>query len=150
MKSRQPSLWAGSLSALLTTLWLSGCTIFDDPSPHDIAVQITGVDGTPVQVVYSKQFEAGVDDSGGTHVLLYRADTLFQALPVDTVISVEVEKRLFVEIATPGDAQLTIAARVFVDDRRVVASSWDVLPSEPWRYLYVFNQQITPVVDVVF
>ncbi len=37
-----------------------------------------------------------------------------------------------------------------VDDRTVLNDSGDVLASDPWRYVYLFNQQVSRIIDVVF
>lgn len=151
MKTHRRPFLAGSLPAASLALLLSGCSIFDDPTPHDISIQFSGGNGTPVEVIYSKQFQAGIDESSGTHVQLLQADTVLQFLPVDTVVSVEVERRLFVQLQPlDQNVQLALVAHVFVDDRNVVNDSRNVDSSNPWRYLYVFNQRITPIVDVVF
>lgn len=139
----------GALAVALSFA-LAGCTVFEDPSPHDISVQLTGGEGTPVQVIYSKQFQAGIDEAGATRLQIYQADTVMQVLPVDTVINVEVEKRLFVQVATMDGTQVTVAPRVDVDGRNVIRTSRVIVPSDPWRYAYLFNQQIAQIVDVVF
>ena len=136
--------------AAALALGLAGCSIFDDPSPHDISVRLTGGEGTPVQVIYSKQFQAGIDESGATHVQIFLADTVVEVLPVDLLVNVEIEKRLFVQVATLDSTQVSVAVRVDVDDRNVVDRSRTIVPSDPWRYAYLFNQQISQIVDVVF
>ena len=151
MRYERRHLLRASVLAASSALVLSGCSIFDDPSPHDISVQFSGGEGTPVEVIYSKQFQAGVDESGGTHVQIFLADTVLQVLPVDTVVSVEVEQRIFVQLMpVEADVHLALEAHVRVDGRSVVADSRTVDSANPWRYVYVFNQPVSPIVDVVF
>ncbi len=71
-------------------------------------------------------------------------------MPVDLVVDVEMEKRLFVQLVTLEADAGRVAVRVDVDNRNVVDRSRTIDSSDPWRYAYVFNQQISPIVDVVF
>ncbi len=136
------------LACLALVAWGTGCSIFDDPSPHDISVRLTG--DAAVEIILSKRFVAGVDEAGNTQVQVFGADTLYRTLPVDTVINVEVDRRLFVQVTPQGVDKATLGARVDVDARNVVSDSGDVFASDPWRYVYLFNQQVTRIVDVVF
>jgi hypothetical protein len=103
-----------------------------------------------VEVILSKQFVAGRNESGNTEVQIFGADTVYRMLPMDTVIDVEVDRRLFVQVTPLGVDRAAMSARVDVDARNVVNDSGDIFPSDPWRYVYLFNQQVTQIVDVVF
>jgi len=126
----------------------AGCGVFDNPTPKDVSLRLSG--NAAVEIILSRQFVAGVDESSGTHVQILSADTLHRTLPVDTVIDIAVEQRFFVQVTPEGVDKASIAARVRVDDRTVVDDSGDVPASDPWRYVYVFNQRITQIVDVKF
>lgn len=126
----------------------AGCGVFDNPTPHDISLRLSG--NAPVEIILSQRFLAGVDESGGTQVQILSADTLHRTLPLDTVVDIAVNQRFFVQVTPEGADMTSIGALVRVDDRTVLDDSGDVAASDPWRYVYVFNQQITQIVDVVF
>jgi hypothetical protein len=135
-------------AGLLLALAVAGCKLFDDPSPQDISVRLTG--DAVVEIILSKRFVAGVDEAGTTQVQVFVADTLYRTLPVDTVIDVEVDRRLFVQVTPQGVDRASVGTRVDVDDRTVVNDAGDIFTSNPWRYVYLFNQQVTRIVNVVF
>lgn len=137
-----------ALASLGFAMVVSGCKVFENPTPHDIIVRLTG--NAEVEIIMSRQFVAGVDEDGGTHLQVFSPDTLHRTLPLDTVINIEVDRRFFIQV-TPWDVdQISLGARVDVDDRNVLNDSGDVFASDPWRYVYLFNQQITRIVDVEF
>ena len=139
------------MAALVVGMVLSGaCSAFEDPTPNNITFRMSGTSGTIVEAIYSTQFIAGVDDTNTTHVQIYQADTVQQTLPIDTVIDIAVDRRFFVQIAPVSVAQTSVQVRVDVDDRNVLNDSGDVFASAPWRYVYLFNQQVSRVIDVVF
>ena len=139
------------MAALVVGMVLSGaCSAFEDPTPNNITFRMSGTSGTIVEAIYSTQFIAGVDDANTTHVQIYQADTVQQTLPIDTVIDIAVDRRFFVQIAPVSVAQTSVQVRVDVDDRNVLNDSGDVFASDPWRYVYLFNQQVSRIIDVVF
>lgn len=144
MRTRRSIALAGLGLAVL----VSGCKLFDDPTPHDITVHLTGT--ADVEIVLSKQFVAGVDELGTTHVQVFQSDTLYRTLPMDTIVDVEVDRRLFVQVTPQGVEQTTMGTRIDVNERNVLNDSGDIFASNPWRYVYLFNQQVTQIVDVVF
>ena len=136
------------LTAALCASLAAGCSLFEDPTPDHISVRVSG--GAPVEIVYSKQFVSGIDEQGVTRVQVFSTDTVFQALPLDTVIDISAERQFFVQITPTTSGTITVDTRVDVDDRTLVNASADMISSNPWRYVYQFNQQVTRIVDVVF
>lgn len=133
-----------TLAASLT----AGCGIFQDPTPNNVSVRLSG--STPVEIVYSKQFVTGLDENGVTRVQIFASDTVYQSLPLDTVVSIEAERQFFVQVKPMTEGSFSVTARVDIDDRSVVNKTADLLQSDPFRYVYQFNQKITRIVDVVF
>jgi len=140
----------GAAALVVGTVLPAACSAFEDPTPHNITFRMSGTAGTIVEAIYSKQFIAGVDETNVTHVQIFRADTVQQTLPIDTVIDIVVDRRFFVQITPVSVTQTSVQVRVDVDDRNLLNDSGDVLASDPWRYVYLFNQQVSPIIDVVF
>lgn len=136
------------LASLALATVVSGCKIFDDPTPHDISVRLTG--DAEVEIILSRQFVAGVDEFGDTQLQVFNPDTIYRTLPLDTVVDIEVDRRFFIQVTPQGADKATVGTRVDVDDRNVVNDSGDIFASDPWRYAYLFNQKIARIVDVVF
>lgn len=140
--------WFAGVAAVLLTA--GGCEIFEDRTPENIFFRMDGTSGDPVSVIYSKKFVAGVDELGVTQVEIFESDTVLHTVPFDTVIDVRIEQRMFIqaEPLTETDT-LSIDARVDVDDRNLYDQSGRLYPTEPWRFLYQFNQRFTDVVEVI-
>jgi hypothetical protein len=126
------------------------CSTFEDPTPENISFRIEGPAGTTVEAIYSTQFVAGVDEQNVTRVQVFRSDTVLHLLPIDTVFDISIDRRFFVQVTPEGSDPTAVAVRVDVDDRTVLSDTGDLVAAEPWRYVYMFNQQLTRVVDVVF
>ena len=138
--------------ALLAALPLCapGCGWFEDPTPENLRFRMSGDAGARVQVVYSTQFVAAVDEQGVTRVSLFRADTLAQTLPVDTTLYIGIDRRFFVQVLPSSAAtSLTVDVRVDVDDRSQVSERGAIRATDPWRYVYLFNQRTTRIIDTV-
>lgn len=135
--------------AALCVLTGAGCGWFEDPTPENIRIRISGPTGAPVQLVFSSQFNAAVDERGVTQVSIFRSDTLSSALPVDTTIYIGIDRRMFVEVMPLNVAEIQVRARIDVDDRTQVDEEGLVRAAEPWRYAYLFNQLVTRVIDTV-
>jgi hypothetical protein len=146
MKSR---LHLGLLAWPLAALAAWGCGAFEDITPENAFLRVDGPAGTEVQVVTSRQFVAGVNEVGVTQVRVFLADTVVQTLPVDMVVDISVEQRLYVELLPVGVDRVTVQVRVDVDDRSQVNESGDIVDVEPWRFVYLFNQVTTRIIDVV-
>lgn len=137
--------------ALLAALPLSapGCGWFEDPTPENLRFRMSGDAGARVQVVYSTQFVAAVDEQGVTRVSLFWADTLAQTLPVDTTLYIGIDRRFFVQVLPSAAPSITVDVRVDVDDRSQLSERGAIRTTEPWRYVYLFNQRTTRVIDTV-
>lgn len=142
--------FAGALVA--AALLMGGaCEIFEDGTPTQIFFEMEREEGgLQARVIYSKDFIAGVDEMGITHVQVFSADTVLHTLPIDTVINIAREQQWFVQVETLAGDTLDVSVVVDVDDRNLVSRSGGIFPDEPWRYVYVFNQRLTEDVDVSF
>jgi hypothetical protein len=134
--------------AVLVLCALSACDWFDDPTPTQVTLSVTGEAGTMAELVLSTQFVAGVTDAGVTQVQIFLADTLVRPLPIDTVVSIAVDRRFFAEVSPLESAIAEYRIRVNVDDRRLFDETGDVLAASPFRYVYSFNQATTRVIEV--
>jgi len=137
-------------AAALVCALATACSAFENRTPESINFRMTGTAATRLQVIYATQFVAGVDEAGTTQVQVFRTDTVVQAMPIDLVVDISVDQRFFVQ-ATPVDLdQAAVQIHVNVDDRALLDDSGDIFASDPFRYVYVFNQRVTRIVDVVF
>lgn len=134
--------------AAVSSLVLAACG-FDDRTPSDVFFVMSGSQGSQVQVVLATQFVAGITEEGVTEVQLLASDTLVRTLPVDTVVSVVIEQRFFVEVLPLDGDSLSVRVEVDVDDRNLYDRSGLVVKAEPFRYVYLFNHPYTEKVDVV-
>ena len=134
-----------------TALLAGACEIFEDGTPTQIFFEMEGEEGgLQVRVIYSKDFVAGVDEMGVTHVQVFASDTVLHTLPIDTVINIADEQQWFVQAETLAGDTLAVNVVVDVDDRNLVSRFGGIFPNEPFRYVYVFNQRLTESVDVTF
>ena len=129
---------------------VAGCGFFEDEVPEDIFFRMTGPSGSQVTVIYSKQFVAGVNEIGETRVEVFGADTVVHTLPIDTIIDVTLEQRLFM-MATPvmPTDTIEVEARVDVDGRNIFLDQGDLLPLVPWQFLYQYNVTFTADLEVI-
>ena len=129
---------------------IAGCGFFEDEVPEDIFFRMTGPSGSQVTVIYSKQFVAGVNEIGETRVEVFGADTVVHTLPIDTIIDVTLEQRLFM-MATPvmPTDTIEVEARVDVDGRNIFLDQGDLLPLVPWQLLYQYNVTFTADLEVI-
>jgi len=137
------------LSLILVAVAVTACSWFEDPTPEYLRFQLSGPSGATVDVVYSTQFVAGVDEQGVTHVSLYWADTLRRSLPIDTTVYIGIDRRFFVEVKPIQPDPAAVDVRVDVDNRPQIAEGGTIQSSKPWRYAYLFNQRITRIIDTV-
>lgn len=142
--------FAGAL-AVAAALLGGACEIFEDGQPEQIFFEMDREEGgLQAKVIYSRDFIAGIDEMGITHVQVFSSDTVVHTLPIDTVMSIAVEQQWFVQVETLEGDTLAVNVRVDVDGRNLVARFGGIFPNEPWRYVYVFNQRLTEDVDVTF
>lgn len=138
-------------TVLATVFALSGCSIFEDPTPETISVQMTGSAGMEVLAIYSQLFVAGINqETSTTQVRLSGADSVMQTLPIDTIINIATSRQLFLQVETmPGDTA-NVQVRIDIDSRNILSREGLIFPGTPWRYVYQFNRQLTDAVEVVF
>ena len=137
--------------AAAATLLAGACEIFEDGTPTQIFFGMEGeVGGLQARVIYSKDFIAGVDEMGITHVQVFSSDTVLHTLPIDTVINIAAEQQWFVQVETLAGDTLAVNVVVDVDDRNLVSRFGGIFPDEPFLYVYVYNQVLTESVDVTF
>jgi hypothetical protein len=134
----------------LTCVAAAGCEIFEAQTPETVSFQMTGAAGDSVTVIYSKQFVSATNEVGVTQIQLFGADTVRHVLPIDTIIDVRLERQLFIS-ARPqlvGDT-VNVAVDVFVNDRSIFDGTGNLLPDNPWLFLYRFNAAPTQAVEIV-
>jgi hypothetical protein len=133
----------------LAVAMASGCEVFTDPTPEFINFRMEGTPGEVVQMLYTKQFVAGVDETGVTRLRLFSADTVVHVLPIDTIIDVRLEQRLYMEAIPFAGDTISVTVRVDVDGRNLFNRSGSLFPSSPWQFLYQYNQAFTDDVQVI-
>lgn len=137
----------GAVAAVLASL--TACEVFRDQSPENISFRMSGGDGRLVTVIYSQEFVAGVDELNVTRVEVFVSDTVMHVLPIDTIINIAVERRLFVQVETAPTDTVVVNVRVEVDGRGVVNITGGIFPDVPWRYVYEYNQILTDLIEVI-
>ncbi|MDH3270378.1 MAG: hypothetical protein OEN56_03545 [Gemmatimonadota bacterium] len=135
------------LTAALTAL--GACQVFEDPSPEQISIQLSGSNGTQVMAIYSQIFTAGVDEAGVTLVQVADADTVFQVLPIDTIVDIAASRQMFLQVETMPNDTVDVDVQIRIDSRSVLSRSGLIFPGIPWRYVYQFNRPLTQFVEVV-
>jgi len=128
---------------------LGACEVFQDQSPENLSLRMTGSAGSQVTAIYSTEFVAGVNEINVTQVRVFSSDTVFHTLPIDTVINVALNKQFFVQVETMPDDTVDVRVRVDIDGRSVLDSEGFIFPLTPWIYVYQFNQLLTEVVEVI-
>lgn len=135
--------------AFAAALVLGACSLVEDPTPENILFRMNGEAGTQVQIVVSTEFVAGVDEFQVTQVQLFSADTVMAVLPVDTVVSVAVDRRFFVEVIPVAPDTMQVHVEVDVDTRQLLDRTGLVWQEVPFRFVYLFNQQLTQNINVL-
>lgn len=140
--------------AALAAVWavgsiLLGACLVENSTPSLVHLRISGVAGTEIQLVVSREFVAGVDQLQVTQVQLFQADTILTSLPVDTVVSISTAHRFFAEATPVQPDTLDVTVRVDVDERRLYDRRGLVWQDVPFRFVYVFNQALTQTIDIV-
>jgi hypothetical protein len=127
----------------------TGCDAFRDPTPRNVSFRMSGSDGNVVAVIYSTAFTAGVDEFGVTRVEVFVSDTVMHTLPIDTIISIVLERRLFLQVMPAPTDTLSVAVRIDVDGRVQVDTSGRIFPESPWRYVYQYNTPFTDDIELI-
>jgi hypothetical protein len=128
---------------------LSACEVFEDPTPETVSFRMDGPVGATVTVLYSKQFVAGVTESGVTQVEIFRADTVVHTLPIDTIIDVRLERRIYIQAEIVPTDTVDVDVRVDVNDRNLFDRSGKLYPALPWQFLYQYNTRFTENIEVI-
>ena len=134
---------------LLTSTALAACEVFEDQTPEFITFAMDGPAGATVSVIYSKAFVAGVNEAGITRVEIFESDTVVHTLPIDTVIDVRIDRRLFIQGDVGPSDTLFVDVAIDVDGRSLFDGTGDLFPDLPWRFLYQFNSRFTDDIEVV-
>jgi len=72
-----------------------------------------------------------------------------QTLPIDTTVSIAQNQQFFIQIQPMPSDTLDVEVQVQIDGREVLNNSGFILPTQPWRYVYQFNQLLTQAIEVV-
>ncbi len=137
-----------SVTAILSAGLLAGCDWFDDPSPDEARVSVTGDDGDQVMIWVSKQFLTGITTEGVTQVELFDADTLIRTIPWDTTINIRSEQRFFVRTVDADSVSSRARMQVWIDEDREYDREGPVDVSQ-LLFLFTFNQPVTNAVEVL-
>jgi hypothetical protein len=124
-------------------LLAGGCGLLDDPSPDEARLVIRGEAGTPVRVIISTEFVAQVNELGQTGITIFAADTLVTSLPYERVYGIEEEQRFFAEAARLDADLESVQMQVFIDGNKRFDEGGRLLDSQPYRFVYTFNQATT-------
>lgn len=145
MKIRGPFL------VLALALGAAGCDAIlgEDRTPETIRYQVLGDAGTEVQLIISSQFVSGITEEGVTQVSVFLADTVNATLPLDESRDISIDRRFYMQ-ALPVDTTTVLEARVLVDvDGRPLFDDSGFLPVDPpFRFVYVFNERTTRIIEV--
>ena len=133
--------------ALLPALaW--GCNFPDQP-PENISISIEARGAAqPLQMVFATQFVAGVNELGVTQVQLILADTMLITPPFDTTASIAVDRRFFVEALPEQADSAGLRVQIQIDGRDIYDEEGQVFPEIPFRFVYLFNQPTTRLIEV--
>ena len=125
------------------SLLAGGCGLITDPSPDEARLVIQGEAGKPVRVIISTVFVAQVDENQRTRVVIIEADTMVTTLPYENVYAIDEDQRFFAEAARLDDDLETVHMQVFIDRRKEFDEGGVLLESQPYRFVYTFNQAVT-------
>lgn len=119
-----------------------GCGFFDNPTPSEARLTVTGESGAEVRIVTSKKFVATQQTGDQVKAELLAADTLVRTLPFDTVYDIRGDLRFYARIDTVGSTVPSgFRLRVALDEE-VRYDQEGSLVARVFRFLYVFNQAI--------
>lgn len=135
-------------AALLALALASGCGL-EDLTPTTARLRLEGPAGAQVTIVYSTAFVAGVNEVGVTQVQVFDSDSLTMSLPADLSVDIVENHQIFFQVVPVGVESVSLDAVVDIDGRVQVDDSGDVLASDPWRFVYVFNRPLTRTIDVI-
>lgn len=133
----------------LGSVALAGCEVFEDQTPEFINVRMDGPSGDSVTIIYSSAFVAGINEEGVTRVQVFDADTVVHVLPIDTVIDVRVDRRIFLQGLGPQADTIQVGVDIDVDGRTLFDGVGDLFPDVPWLFLYQFNTLFSDDIEIV-
>ncbi len=138
-------LWIVAVAGSFAT---AGCGLFDDPTPERATVMLGGDSGTPVEIIVSTRFLAGVTETGVTQVELLTADTLLRPLPFDTTYSIRTDQRFFVRVARADTVDAQLQMSVLVDERERFRRDAPIA-NGPFTFVFRFNEPTTAIIEVI-
>jgi hypothetical protein len=127
---------------------LGACDWFEDQRPEEVTVLVTGDAGVTVEVITSKKLVAARTETGETRVQLLEADTAMVTIPWSETYNIAGDYRFFLQVANPDSPDPVVNAEVLLDGE----SRYDqggILREVPFRFLYLFNQRMGAVVEVL-
>lgn len=127
-----------------------GCDLFEDPTPEEARVVVSGDPAQPVQLIISSKFVAGVNSVGVTRVEILQSDTIVTTLPFDRTFSIRGDYRFFAQTAKINADLAQFRMQVFIDKDREFDQDGALLANSPFRFVYQFNQFLTDAIEVVF
>jgi hypothetical protein len=131
------------------SLLAGGCGLLTDPSPDEARLVVQGEAGKAVRLIISTEFVAQVDENQQTRIVLIKADTLITTLPYENAYGIEDDQRFYAETARLDDDLGSVHMQVFIDQRNVFDEDGTLLESEPYRFVYTFNQAVTREIVVL-
>lgn len=138
------------LVSMVLSLAVAACNWFDDPSPDEARLMIDGPAGTQVQLITSTKLLAAVTNEGVTKVEVFDADTTNAVLPFESTYVIR-DDQAFLALTSHLDANVeTMRMRVFLDGTEEFDESGPLEEGVDYRFVYAFNQRVTPVIDITF
>jgi hypothetical protein len=136
--------------AVVVALLTGGCSWFEDPSPEEARVLISGDAGTPVELIVSSKFVAGVNEGGRTRVVIIQSDTFLTTLPFDRKFDIRGDYRFFAQASRTAADIGSLRMQVFIDSREQFDEDGPLVVDAPFRFVFQFNQFLTDAIDVTF
>lgn len=143
MRSAIPALASLGLSLIVTA-----CNWFDDPSPDEARLMIDGPAGAQVRLITSTKFLAAVTNDGVTRVEVFEADTTNAALPFESTYAIRDDQAFLAWTSHLETSLETIRVRVFLDAAKEFDESGPLKDGIDFRFVYTFNQRVTPIVEI--
>ena len=133
----------------VASLLVGACGWFDEPVPDEARLLVEGEAGREVRIIISTRFVASVNEEGQTRVVLFSADTVVAQLPFEAVYPIDGDQRFFAETSRLETDLPNVRVRVYLDDRKEFDELGPLLPDQPYRFVYTFNQLVTREIIVL-
>lgn len=137
------------LILVAAALLAGACGWFDAPVPERARVMVDGQAGQQVRVIISTKFVSAVNEVGQTRVEIFESDTVVATLPFEATYRIRDDQRFFAEAARLDVDLANVRVRVYLDERKEFDQGGPMLLSQPYRFVYSFNQQITREIVVL-